>query len=125
VISVAVLRGAIVLDADHSRGRRRYRNRVPPCPCHSCPHASYTRPTQKETHVCRGRWCAGPMSWLKRIAESIGLMKHEVAIVVVGLDNSGKTTLINHIKPKKVRLRRCHGLWIKQVQGSNLAVLVH
>lgn len=42
------------------------------------------------------------MSWLKKLASALGISKHEVAIVVVGLDNSGKTTLINHIRPKKV-----------------------
>nr|QXF29024.1 Arl6 [Vischeria sp. CAUP Q 202] len=41
------------------------------------------------------------MSWLKRLAGSLRLTKHEVGIVIVGLDNSGKTTLINQIKPKQ------------------------
>uniref|UniRef100_A0A7S2V202 ADP-ribosylation factor-like protein 6 n=1 Tax=Fibrocapsa japonica TaxID=94617 RepID=A0A7S2V202_9STRA len=41
------------------------------------------------------------MGFFKRIANSLGFQKHEVRILIVGLDNSGKTTLINHIKPKK------------------------
>ncbi len=32
---------------------------------------------------------------------SIFFKKKEIKIIVVGLDNSGKTTLINWIKPKK------------------------
>lgn len=37
------------------------------------------------------------------IAGVFGYSKKEARIVVIGLDNSGKTTLINHIKPKKVK----------------------
>lgn len=36
------------------------------------------------------------------ISSAFGWSKKEARILVVGLDNSGKTTLINHIKPKKV-----------------------
>lgn len=36
------------------------------------------------------------------IANALGFSKKEARILVVGLDNSGKTTLIHHIKPKKV-----------------------
>jgi ADP-ribosylation factor-like protein 6 len=42
------------------------------------------------------------MGLFKKLATALGLSKHEVRIVVVGLDNSGKTTLINHVKPSKV-----------------------
>lgn len=41
------------------------------------------------------------MGLFKKLTNALGLSKHEVRIVVVGLDNGGKTTLINHIKPKK------------------------
>ena len=41
------------------------------------------------------------MGLFKRLAGAFGWIKHDVRILVVGLDNSGKTTLINHIKPKK------------------------
>lgn len=36
------------------------------------------------------------------IASVFGMSKREAKILVIGLDNSGKTTLINHLKPKKV-----------------------
>lgn len=37
------------------------------------------------------------------IADAFGFTKREAKILVIGLDNSGKTTLINHLKPKKVQ----------------------
>ena len=36
------------------------------------------------------------------ISDALGFKKREAKILVIGLDNSGKTTLINHLKPKKV-----------------------
>uniref|UniRef100_A0A7S1CCX3 ADP-ribosylation factor-like protein 6 n=1 Tax=Bicosoecida sp. CB-2014 TaxID=1486930 RepID=A0A7S1CCX3_9STRA len=41
------------------------------------------------------------MGLFKRLAQALGLSKRECKILVVGLDNSGKTTLINRLKPKK------------------------
>ena len=38
------------------------------------------------------------MGILQRIAEAFGLIKSEAKVLIVGLDNSGKTTLINHLK---------------------------
>lgn len=32
----------------------------------------------------------------------MGLSKREVKIIIIGLDNSGKSTMINFMKPKKV-----------------------
>jgi GTPase SAR1 family protein len=37
------------------------------------------------------------------LMQALGWIKKNCKIIVVGLDNSGKTTLINHLKPKKVR----------------------
>lgn len=39
------------------------------------------------------------MGFFTRIAEALGLIKAEAKVLIVGLDNSGKTTLINHLKP--------------------------
>jgi ADP-ribosylation factor-like protein 6 len=38
------------------------------------------------------------------IADAFGFSRKEAKILVIGLDNSGKTTLINHLKPKKVNI---------------------
>lgn len=36
------------------------------------------------------------------LANAFGIGRREARIIVIGLDNSGKTTLIHHLKPKKV-----------------------
>ena len=45
------------------------------------------------------------MGLFKKLASAFGWLKHEVRILVIGLDNSGKTTLVNIIKPKKSLLK--------------------
>lgn len=42
------------------------------------------------------------MGLFDMISDALGFKKREAKILVIGLDNSGKTTLINHLKPKKV-----------------------
>ncbi len=45
------------------------------------------------------------MGLFDMIASALGLSRREARVLVVGLDNSGKTTLINHLKPnRKVRI---------------------
>ena len=39
------------------------------------------------------------MGFFSALAEWLGMKKKEANIVIVGLDNSGKTTIINHLKP--------------------------
>lgn len=46
------------------------------------------------------------MSFFRRLFEKLGFTKKEVKVLVVGLDNSGKTTILNHLKSKKVPMRR-------------------
>lgn len=41
------------------------------------------------------------MGFFKMISNAIGWSK-KGRVLVIGLDNSGKTTLIHHLKPKKV-----------------------
>lgn len=42
------------------------------------------------------------MGLFKKIASAMGISRGNMRILVVGLDNSGKSTLIEHIKPNKV-----------------------
>jgi len=41
------------------------------------------------------------MGFLDRLANFLGLRKAEASVIVVGLDNSGKSTLLNHFKPEE------------------------
>ncbi len=46
------------------------------------------------------------MGLFEMISSAFGIGRREARILVIGLDNSGKTTLINHLKPKKVSLAK-------------------
>jgi GTPase SAR1 family protein len=46
------------------------------------------------------------MGIFEKLSQALGFTKQEVKVLVIGLDNSGKTTLINHLKPKKVLAAR-------------------
>lgn len=41
------------------------------------------------------------MGFLDRLSEVLGIRKKECNVLVVGLDNSGKSTLLNHFKPEE------------------------
>lgn len=43
------------------------------------------------------------MGLLNALAQVLGLRKKEVNVIVVGLDNSGKSTILNHFKPDMER----------------------
>ena len=43
------------------------------------------------------------MGLFKKLSQMLAPGKKEVRVICVGLDNSGKSTLINYLKPKKVR----------------------
>ena len=43
------------------------------------------------------------MGFFDSLAQWLGVKKKEVNVVVVGLDNSGKSTIINHFKPPEVK----------------------
>ncbi len=45
------------------------------------------------------------MGLLDMLMKAFGWGKEESAVLVVGLDNSGKTTILNFLKPAKVRRR--------------------
>ncbi|XP_023348287.1 ADP-ribosylation factor-like protein 6 [Eurytemora carolleeae] len=41
------------------------------------------------------------MGFFDRLASALGLKKKECNVLVIGLDNSGKSTLLNHFKPEE------------------------
>lgn len=43
------------------------------------------------------------MGVFDRLVNWLGLKKKEINVLCIGLDNSGKTTIINKLKPDKVR----------------------
>ena len=46
------------------------------------------------------------MGFLDRLSEVLGIRKKECNVLVVGLDNSGKSTLLNHFKPEENQVPR-------------------
>jgi len=66
------------------------------------------------------------MGLLQRLLDAIGFSKPQCKVLCVGLDNSGKSTVIQHLKPDKkvcgptppgVRLRkRCRRVWCGSAQ---------
>src|SRR5690554_3845348 len=42
------------------------------------------------------------MGFFRRLAMAFGLLRHEVRVLIVGLDNSGKSTMVQHLKPGTV-----------------------
>ncbi|XP_065837694.1 ADP-ribosylation factor-like protein 6 [Oscarella lobularis] len=44
------------------------------------------------------------MGFLDRLAALFGLKKKEAHVLCIGLDNSGKTTIINRLKPEKLQV---------------------
>ncbi|XP_013385355.1 ADP-ribosylation factor-like protein 6 [Lingula anatina] len=43
------------------------------------------------------------MGFLDRLAQMLGLKKKDAKVLVVGLDNSGKSTILNHLKPEEAK----------------------
>lgn len=41
------------------------------------------------------------MGLFDKLANVLGIRKREVNVLVVGLDNSGKSTVLNHFKPEE------------------------
>ncbi|DAZ97649.1 TPA: hypothetical protein N0F65_003967 [Lagenidium giganteum] len=77
--------------------------------------------------VCVTVAAAANMGMFKQLTNALGIKKTEVRILVVGLDNSGKTTLINHLKPKKSQNREVVptiGFQVEEFSKSNLSFTV-
>ena len=51
------------------------------------------------------------MGLWKKLSIALGWTKVEAKVLVVGLDNSGKSTIINQLKPKKVGQLAVLWLW--------------
>lgn len=66
------------------------------------------------------------MGRFKRFLRALGISRQEIKVVVLGLDNSGKTTIINHLKPKKVRIPFVTSLWSENYRhiAPNVCVCV-
>lgn len=47
------------------------------------------------------------MGLFDKLAGWLGLKKKEVHVLCLGLDNSGKTTIINYLKPSNVSFFLC------------------
>uniref|UniRef100_K3XBX6 ADP-ribosylation factor-like protein 6 n=1 Tax=Globisporangium ultimum (strain ATCC 200006 / CBS 805.95 / DAOM BR144) TaxID=431595 RepID=K3XBX6_GLOUD len=63
------------------------------------------------------------MGLFKQLTTALGIKKTQVRILVVGLDNSGKTTLVNHLKPKKSQAREVVptiGFQVEEFTKANL-----
>jgi len=68
------------------------------------------------------------MGLFKMIARALGLSKTEARILVIGLDNSGKTTLINHLKPKKattLEVTPTVGFQVEEFSKNNINFTVY
>ena len=64
------------------------------------------------------------MGFLDRLSEVLGIRKKECNVLVVGLDNSGKSTLLNHFKPeenqvpKSSKMRICSYYYVLECKHS-------
>ena len=65
------------------------------------------------------------MGMFDKLAGWLGLKKKEVNVLCLGLDNSGKTTIINKLKPSNVR-HHMFNIHISHLcpQGLNLTTIV-
>jgi ADP-ribosylation factor-like protein 6 len=65
------------------------------------------------------------MGLLDRFAKWLGLKKKDANVIVVGLDNSGKTTIINHLKPKESKshdIVPTIGFTVEKFSSSSLSI---
>lgn len=67
------------------------------------------------------------MGLLDRLSVLLGLKKKEVHVLCLGLDNSGKTTIINKLKPSNVSIFvRCFSCFLLEkvtVKNSLFAII--
>eukprot|EP00599_Poterioochromonas_sp_BG-1_P006312 CAMPEP_0173142032 /NCGR_PEP_ID=MMETSP1105-20130129/5852_1 /TAXON_ID=2985 /ORGANISM="Ochromonas sp., Strain BG-1" /LENGTH=176 /DNA_ID=CAMNT_0014055357 /DNA_START=58 /DNA_END=585 /DNA_ORIENTATION=- len=68
------------------------------------------------------------MGLFEMISSAFGIGRREARILVIGLDNSGKTTLINHLKPKKggtFEVTPTVGFQVEEFKRNNLNFTVY
>ena len=51
------------------------------------------------------------MGFFDRLGRLLGLKKKELNVLCIGLDNSGKTSIINKLKPDKVSDKLARSCW--------------
>jgi GTPase SAR1 family protein len=76
----------------------------------------------RETAHLRLNSCS-EMGLFDLISDALGFKRREAKILVIGLDNSGKTTLINHLKPKKAstfEVTPTVGFQVEELKKNNI-----
>ena len=58
------------------------------------------------------------MGFFDRLGRVLGLKKKELNVLCIGLDNSGKTSIINKLKPDKVSENFWHGCALMRVDAN-------
>jgi len=67
------------------------------------------------------------MGVMDKFARWLGIKKKEVNVLILGLDNSGKTTIINHLKPEESQqndIVPTIGFSVEKFQSKNLSFTV-
>lgn len=67
------------------------------------------------------------MGLFDRLTRWLGIRRKEVTVLCVGLDNSGKTTIINHFKPHQAKLQEVVptiGYSVEKFSASNIIFTV-
>ena len=65
------------------------------------------------------------MGLFDKLAYSLGLKKREANVLVVGLDNAGKSTVLNHFRPEESRNSEVVptvGYSVEKFKGKNLNI---
>lgn len=58
------------------------------------------------------------MGFFDRLGRLLGLKKKELNVLCIGLDNSGKTSIINKLKPDKVSELLAYGCALMRVDAN-------
>nr|QXF29089.1 Arl6 [Paratrimastix pyriformis] len=67
------------------------------------------------------------MGLFHKLFQALGFVRREIKVLVVGLDNSGKSTIINRLKPKKASTQEIMptpGFQVERVSKGNVNLTV-